>query len=120
MLNWLWTHCRAYKTMYPAGVPKSHEDHFTGKEYEDGAAGSAHDYSMGHNPDEKEFAEEDEHFGKTADEDDTHLKDTSEPEEPEHEEVEEDPFKEEDFEVGGKHYVPPTEDAHHDPTADGV
>lgn len=114
-------------------MPKAHEDWFAGKEYlEDN---DEHEFKMEHNPDEKDVSGEDKHFGKTADEDDTHLKDTSEVEEqePEHggnehheEHKEENPFEEEEPEIepgqekfaqGGEHH----EDAHahHDPTVDG-
>lgn len=141
LLNWLYSHSQGYKHAYPEGVPKAHEDHFTGKLYDDDDP--EHNFKMEHNPDEKDVSGEDKHFGKTADEDDTHLKDTSEGEHKsgddkhmegagheqddhmdhhkegeamDHEtpENQDDPFKD-DLDHGKD-----GADDHHDPTADGV
>jgi len=116
-------------------VPKEHEDHFSGKVYDDeDHTTEDHSFKMEHNVDEKEVSGEDKHHGKSGEEMDTHLKDTSEGEhksgedkdhldhhmpkgsEKDHEDPtnQDDPFKEDEM---------PTEDHkgdHHDPTADGV
>lgn len=132
LLNWLYSHSQGYKHAFPAGVPKEHEAHFSGKVYED--ENEVHNFEMKHNPDEKEVSGEDKNFGKTADEEDTHLKDTSEGEhhddkDKDHKEdhtkgEEEDPANQDDpfaelKEHADKDHKEDHDGDHHDPTADG-
>lgn len=74
-LNWLHNHSDAYKKAFPTGVPAEHEKAFDDHAYEGHGHGHDTDFKL-NDPEFGNHEEdaEDKNFGKSGDEDHTHLK----------------------------------------------